>query len=252
MVSWNIAEAVPSFSAPSFSKRERDAPRLIRDCVLSLGKNKRRPDIIALQESPYPSFGTEIFSEQGYVSVGGTKLSHCAYVDLLLMKELAEQAKPISLRSDLPSVACRVLLPNKTTISVSSSHLAPFKTGARIRLKQCQDLRESLLRESANMISLGDYNARQIEDKDMENLLGIDAWKAAGSNRNKFTWDSFLNKYHEDGFAFRARFDRCYVGGHNIQVKRFGLVGNQPVESTKDFLSDHYGMIIGLDITAEN
>jgi endonuclease/exonuclease/phosphatase family metal-dependent hydrolase len=147
------------------------------------------------------------------------------------------------------------VLPNKTTVSVSSSHLAPFKHGAGTRLRQCQQLRESLLQESGNnMILLGDYNMRASEDTSIENILGIDAWKAAGSNqRNKFTWDSFANRYHEDGFAFRARFDRCYVGGSEniIQVNRFGLIGNKPVVgggSAKDFLSDHYGMIIGLDI----
>eukprot|EP00986_Skeletonema_menzelii_P018964 scaffold27037_cov134-Skeletonema_menzelii.AAC.11 len=101
------------------------------------------------------------------------------------------------------------------------------------------------------MILLGDYNMRQSEDTSIENILGIDAWKAAGSNyRSKFTWDSFANKYHEDGFSFRARFNRCYVGGENIRVNRFGLIGNKVVEggSTKDFLSDHYGMVIGLDV----
>jgi len=99
------------------------------------------------------------------------------------------------------------------------------------------------------MILLGDYNMRQSEDKAIENILGIDAWKAAGSNyRNKFTWDSFSNEYHEDGFAFRARFDRCYAGGDKIHVNRFGLIGNKAVVGTKDFLSDHYGMIIGFDV----
>ena len=248
-VSWNIAEAAPSFSAPSFSRRERDAPRLIRECVLGDG---RQPDIIALQESPYPSFGDETFFEQGYVSTGGTKLTHCGYVDLLLKKQLAEKASRITLASGQPSVACRLVLPNNTTISVASSHLEPFKTGARVRRRQCQDLRDSLAHGSANnMILLGDFNARQSEDKDMEKIVGIDAWKSCGSNNiTKFTWDSFVNKYHQDGFSFRARFDRCYVGGSEINVKRFGLIGNKSVDSAKDFLSDHYGMIIGLDVEA--
>ena len=248
IVSWNIAEAAPSFAAPSFSRRAKEAPRLIRECIL---RNQPPPDIIALQESPFPSFGTDVFEEQGYVSVGGTTLSHCGYVDLMLKKQLAEQSRPILLDSNLSSVACRIVLPNKTTISVSSSHLAPFKHGASTRFRQCQHLRESLLHESDNMILLGDYNMRQSEDTSIENILGIDAWKAAGSNfRSKFTWDSFANKYHEDGVSFRARFDRCDVGGENIRVNRFGLIGNKVVEggSTKDFLSDHYGMIIGLDV----
>ena len=251
IVSWNIAEAAPSFAAPSRSRRAQDAPRLIRECIL--GRNQPPPDIIALQESPFPTFGTELFEEHGYVSVGGTTLSHCGYVDLLLKKELAENSTPISLTNNLSSVACRIVLPNKTTVSVSSSHLAPFKHGAGTRLRQCQHLRESLLQKSgSNMILLGDYNMRASEDTSIENILGVDAWKAAGSNqRNKFTWDSFANRYHEDGFAFRARFDRCYVGSENIKVNRFGLIGNKPVVgggSAKDFLSDHYGMIIGLDI----
>eukprot|EP00984_Skeletonema_dohrnii_P019519 scaffold9347_cov195-Skeletonema_dohrnii-CCMP3373.AAC.5 len=250
IVSWNIAEAAPSFAAPCFDTRSRDAPRLIRECILGSGRSSRPPDIIALQECPYPSFGTETFVEQGYVSAGGTTLSHCGYVDLLLKKQLAENSRPISLDRNLSSVACRIALPNQTTISVSSSHLAPFKHGAGTRLRQCQNLKESLHQESGNnMILLGDYNMRQSEDKAIENILGIDAWKAAGSNyRNKFTWDSFSNEYHEDGFSFRARFDRCYAGGDKIHVNRFGLIGNKAVVGTKDFLSDHYGMIIGFDV----
>ena len=95
IVSWNIAEAAPSFAAPSRSRRAQEAPRLIRECIL--GRNQSPPDIIALQESPFPSFGTELFEEHGYVSVGGTTLSHCGYVDLLLRKKLAEKSSIVKL-----------------------------------------------------------------------------------------------------------------------------------------------------------
>lgn len=254
VASWNIAEAAPSFCAPDKARRIREAPRLIRECLLS---SKQQPDIIALQECPYPSFGSELFAEFGYVSSAGTVMSHCGYVDLLLKQQLAKQSRPITLGSDLSSVATRIILPNKAIISVSSSHLAPFKTGATERLMQCLHLMESLHRESENMVLVGDFNMRAAEDDSIERLGSWrDAWKETGSNRsNKFTWDSFANHFHEDGFSFKARFDRCYVrGGDILSVNNFGLIGNKPVGksrgggSAKDYLSDHFGMVVGIDV----
>ena len=261
LLSWNISNAKPSFSAPNnIHQRAQDAPRLIREECL-----RYTPDIIALQECPYPQFGTEEFTDDGYISAG-TQQSHCGYVDLLIRKELIEQddndvkfqpihlpkMHPIMTNLPIPSVATKIQLPNNTNVAISSSHLSPFKDNANLRLLQIMTLMDSMINnECDNCILLGDMNMRKAEDKDIENAGLIDAWKTCGSKRNtNFTWNSYVNRYHDGGFKFRARFDRCYVYGEDISVREFGLIGNNPVDGTEgDYLSDHFGLKVGLDIS---
>mmetsp|Transcript_24730 Transcript_24730/g.51791 ORF Transcript_24730/g.51791 Transcript_24730/m.51791 type:complete len:344 (+) Transcript_24730:66-1097(+) len=297
ILSWNISNAQPSSSSPNPHQRARESSRLIRLACLeanagtppssrrpstsstsSHGSRTRQspPDIIALQESPYPTWGDEEFGSSGYVSMG-TQMTHCGYVDLLLRSELARTSRPLPLRvgaqstqqsviSDiavnLPSVATTILLPNRTRVAVSSSHLAPFKENEALRAYQCQSLMKILSDECDNCIVIGDMNMRASEDKMVEkfdNKSWIDAWKECGSDKSvKFTWDSFVNNYHDGGFRFKARFDRCYVrGGGNdglLGVNYYGLMGNRPVGkedgggSRGDYLSDHFGLVVKVDV----
>lgn len=269
LLSWNISNARPSASAPDFARRAVDAPRLIRDeCLLaSRARRPAPPDVIALQECPHPSFGTEEFGPAGYVSVG-SRASHCGYVDLLVREELRPRPLPIPAEYNLPSVAAAILVaPPRSngendddeatpvpprSIAVSSSHLAPFKENALLRLMQCTALMDLLAEESDDCVHLGDFNMRAAEDAGVEGACGggwMDAWKEAGDARSKFTWDSFANRYHgDDGFKFRARFDRCYVRGDGLTVRQFGLTGNQCVERKGDYLSDHFGLSVELDV----
>ena len=236
IISWNISNAQPSFSSPNFTKRSQDAPST--------------PSIIALQECPYPNFGSELFTSLGYVSAG-TRQSHCGYCDLLIQRELSNKIQSIQLPNHLPSVAAKIELPNKTQIAVSSSHLQPFKEGANKRLLQCMSLMDCMTKESNNCILLGDMNMRVAEDKDVEGAGLVDCWKAAGSSKDtKFTWNSYTNKYHEGCFEYTARYDRCYVYGDVFRVKEFGFIGNHPVMGNKgDYLSDHFGLRVGIDIS---
>jgi hypothetical protein len=225
--------------------------------------------VIALQESPYPSWGSDTFRD--YTSVG-VQPSHCGYVDLLLRKGL--HYEPMELEN-LPSVAARLTFPEK--VVVSSSHLAPFKDGFPLRRQQLHDLMSTMTRGCDNCIILGDLNMRAAEDEYVENMCGgwSDAWKGCGSDlSSKFTWDSFvklssligylthvqlefltrcllLSRYHKDGFKFKARFDRCYTQGESLKLKHFSLIGNRPVEEDNrrgDYLSDHFGILVRLDV----
>ena len=292
LLSWNVSNAHPSSSAPDPARRSRSAPSLIRDeCLLlplpprspssssSSGAAPRfsstsPPDVIALQECPYPTFGSDVFGDSGYVSMG-TRPSHCGYVDLLVRMGLTSttttttggddddarrrRRRPTATviateRHGLPSVAATIEFPNGASVAVSSSHLAPFKDGAPDRLVQCATLMSLMSERADDCVLLGDFNARAAEDRGMEGSDGggwTDAWKCAGSRTgDKFTWDSFANRYHGDeGFKFKARFDRCYVRGEALTVTRFGLMGNQRVDArVGDYLSDHYGLVVGLEV----
>ncbi|KAL9180215.1 hypothetical protein ACHAXT_008185 [Thalassiosira profunda] len=248
LISWNVALGRPSAVAPDFSKRALDAPQLIRDACLN-----GAPDVIALQECPSPRFGHAEFASAGYASMG-SRPSHCGYCNLLVKEELGSAA-PIELPKDLPAVAAAVALPNGTTVALSSSHMAPFKEGAYERLLQCQSLMGALSEEADNCILLGDMNMRAAEDTGVENASGggwIDAWKGAGADPSlKFSWNSFANRYHEGGFKFKARFERCYLRGEALEVNRYGFVGDKPVEGRRgDYLSDHFGLAMGVDVAS--
>ena len=290
LVSWNVSLALPSHSSPDPSRRAREAPRLIREeCLLRGGlaggvgggrvgddddvgdgacADRQLPDVIALQECPRPSFGIDLFGSDGYVSAG-TQPSHCGYVDLLLRRELLTASHDDDVENDeprfrpvshpkysLPAVSASFDLPCGTSVSVSSCHLAPSKGYGEVRMAQCHALMDLLADATDDCILLGDTNLREAEgdavirSRDDE---WIDAWRACGSDKDsKFTWDSFSNRYHESGFKFRARYDRCYVRGKKVGANGFGLVGKGAVEGRGDHLSDHFGLAVGISTVSDD
>ena len=65
----------------------------------------------------------------------------------------------------------------------------------------------------------------------------------------------FKSQYHEGGFKFKARFDRCYLKGDALTLQHFGLIGNRPVRKqdnggVRDYLSDHFGLLVRIDVDA--
>ena len=191
-------------------------------------------------------WGEATFGTYGYVSVG-TQSSHCGLCDLLVRKDFAPQR--VYLDSQLPSIAAILTLPNKTQVAVASNHLAPFGEGANERENECKSLMRTLTKQCDNVVLIGDFNMRQKEDKTIEGLVGggwLDSWKVCGSSKQlKFTWNSFDNLYHSNGFGFNCRFDRCYMRGDALTTTNFDLMGNVPVNGVEgDYLSDHYGIIV--------
>jgi hypothetical protein len=209
LVSWNISEAQPSAAAPNPSLRAAEAPLLIRDEIL-----RSQPDIIALQESAYPAFANNQFSD--YVSIGTEVALHTkSCVDLLVKSELARGS------TDEKTIG------NCNHGKLSSQH--------------CDGI-----------IIAGDFNMRQAEDTCIEQLCGLDSWKEVTNSdtKKKFTWDSRENMFHgHDRNQFIARFDRCYIRSNIIRLTHFDLIGSEPIGRNKgDYLSDHYGIVVKFDV----
>jgi hypothetical protein len=66
---------------------------------------------------------------------------------------------------------------------------------------------------------------------------------------------SKFSQYHEGGFKFTARFDRCYLKRTALRLQHFGLIGNHPVSKeenggVRDYLSDHFGLLVRIDVDA--
>eukprot|EP00985_Skeletonema_marinoi_P025085 scaffold18041_cov115-Skeletonema_marinoi.AAC.1 len=263
LVSWNISSSQSSAIAPNPQLRAAEAPRLIREEIL-----RSQPDIIVLQETLCPSYGSDHYSSSGYVSMGSQTAwvtqKHVSldgtYIDLLVKRELASNAQRITFQTfetnELPAVAAIITLPNRTRIAVASLHLPHTKEAAPIRKRLCSAIMEQLSTQRCEGIILaGDFNMRKFEDNGTEQLCGgnwVDAWKAVtrSNYRKEYTWDGNENLYHgHDSFQFHCRFDRCYVKGEKLRLTHFDLIGNQPVDGKEgDYLSDHYGIVVKLDI----
>lgn len=270
LLSWNIAECRPSDSAPpnwhvplfptdgsglpTFSTTK--SSDLIRQEIL-----RHSPDVLALQECPDPYWADANFADRGYVSMGCLQ-THCGYTQLMLSDRLAGTAVPVGGLHDNPSVAATVAVPSdgdgERRMTFASSHLAPFKQNALIRLRQIRELMNAL--PAGDKVLLGDMNMRVAEDEAVEGMGLTDAWKAAGSDRRtKNTWDSYVNKYHKGGFEFKCRFDRVYISSGSIKkggtmvVLGYSLVGNTPLGTagggSGHFLSDHHAIFVRLGIS---
>lgn len=222
------------------------------------------PDIIALQESPYPEWGSETFGPYGYTSAG-TSSSHCYYIDILIRQTLFPSTERfstpprnrINLQSksptlNIPAVAVKVPLMDSlgidVTVTFASCHLEPFgsKEAKAKRKKQMHHLIQSISTE--NYIILGDMNMRQDEDKGILALGSSntgpaaddyrghddpplrDSWACRGTKENKFTWNSKVNHFHEGGYEYTARYDRAYFRGGGLSVQSFGFVGDEPLD----------------------
>jgi endonuclease/exonuclease/phosphatase family metal-dependent hydrolase len=240
ILSWNIAECRPSHDAPS---DDFDCEAAILQQILL-----HDAQILCLQECPAKSWQPPSLLNS-YALVGGAP-SHCGTTQLWIHKSLFHQR----VVSNPPSVAALVLVGNQS-IGVSSSHLAPFKQNASLRLEQARDLVQTLSKATPNFIMAGDFNMRQAEDVQIEHLCIQDVFKVAKSPKTaNFTWNSLENKYHgPDAFGFKCRFDRIYVSYDGSQPE-LTLMGNQMQvvahgsREHKFYLSDHYGMLCTVQV----
>jgi endonuclease/exonuclease/phosphatase family metal-dependent hydrolase len=118
-----------------------------------------------------------------------------------------------------------------------------FTAGCSERLNKMKEMLSHCYPEDKLLIA-GDYNMRQAEDGDFESLGLSEAWKEAGSDKEKkFTFDSYRNQFNRPS-SFRkshGRCDRVYFRG--FTVEDFDLFANERLgENRGHFLSDHYGV----------
>jgi len=256
VLTWNIAECVASAAAPpEWIPAPRgfvSVPSARAEAAVVATIAGHNPDIICLQESPSERWAAASLGPAGYDVLGAVP-SHCGHVVLLVRRHLAHLTDRLAVAG--PSVAARLHLPGgRPAISVASSHLAPFKGGGPQRAAQLAALVDTV-GAPYHCVLAGDMNMRAAEDRAAEALGAglVDGWRAAGGHKDtKLTWNSKINKYHQDGFEFVARFDRIYVGGGAAKVATFGLVADTPVEGRQGhFLSDHFGLVCDLEISAD-
>ncbi|MAA79799.1 MAG: hypothetical protein CL916_11115 [Deltaproteobacteria bacterium] len=245
ILTWNISQANASHAAPTDWK---DADGAENRTVISNLIRSHNPDILALQEIPDPSWLPMIVSFDAYIPLGSAQ-THCGFTTLLIRPQLAKNIKNVYQVG--PSIIA--FWKNKSiTLSISSSHLHPGKGGSPERKEQYTALWQCANQQNAtHMVFAGDMNMRGHEDANMESICHPplhDVWKKIGTHQNKWTWNTKINHYHKNRFAFTARFDRIYSTS-NIEQKSLRLVGGTPLSNPHHFASDHFGLCAQMMIT---
>mmetsp|Transcript_3006 Transcript_3006/g.4899 ORF Transcript_3006/g.4899 Transcript_3006/m.4899 type:complete len:472 (+) Transcript_3006:22-1437(+) len=276
VLSWNIAECQPSYDSTDGGTFDVDA-NISQECV------RHDAHILCLQECPSANWKPIELLEMQYQLVGAVP-SHCGFVQLWIRQDASKgdgdyfyQRLPLPMpKNQLPTVAAIILL-NNHSIVVSSSHLAPFKDNAHVRLQQMEALLAATVRITPHAIHAGDFNMRLAEDRFMEyskmecrkpktarQQRLYDSWKMAGSvKRQEYTWNSIDNKFHANGFGFKCRFDRLYLSKamamacQEQQDIEFRLEANQRKQCTpskkfptKFYMSDHYAILCTVQVPA--
>jgi endonuclease/exonuclease/phosphatase family metal-dependent hydrolase len=236
-MSWNICNCKPSNEATWNVEENREK---ILKTILDTDS-----DVVCLQEA---SGVTEVLSskytlvDSCFSHAGGTEIWVKTSITASKLeikrdsKQLLgeEEGEAVYLEFG-PGVAA--IIDNTAYISV---HLPPSKRGADLRLQAFQDILESLPSNVKAFVIVGDTNMRIAENDAVEALGLVDAWKQMGSKKiNENTWDSYVNLYHKEGYAFSCRFDRMYLRGLNCTS--FRLMANTKTDGS--YLSDHFGIL---------
>lgn len=159
---------------------------------------------------------------------------------MLFVKEAwFAQSTPIHVNAQ--AILARIQFAANKSVVVGSCHLPPFGERAPERLGQTLEMLRHVHQDD-KLVLAGDFNMRQKEDKAVEALDLLDAWKADGEvYEKKFTWNSFVNRFHLGGFQNRGRYDRIYLRGFTVDA--FQKCANTPAsDNPGHFLSDHFGL----------
>lgn len=126
-------------------------------------------------------------------------------------------------------------------LTVFNTHLESGKESAMERTRQAARLADEA---SGSGIIAGDLNIRDGEVP--EEWRSRDCWALAGGEKSEqYTWDLTLNDNTQMGSGFKPkfRFDRMYVLGQQLRVRKFKLVGKERVQGLGRFPSDHFGIL---------
>lgn len=209
------------------------------------------PDIICLQEAMDCDDQTFKNLLPGYVCLGKAASHSEKGPTMLFVKEsLAPFATVIPIKG--PVILARLEYAQDQTVVIGTCHLMPKKEGAPERLAKTKEMLAHCQPEDMVLLA-GDFNVRQAEDPDYEALGLQDAWKETGSEKSKrFTWNSFLNRYHESEFlrGRTGRYDRIYFRG--FAIDDFEMCANEEISDNRGhYLSDHFGLRATVRVEAD-
>ena len=199
----------------------------------------KSPDIVAVQEIPMVELIHVYAHQLNLIPVQAIK-THAGITAICIPDAWKEDIVNIIKTESI--IGCKIQR-GKDVWAVGAMHLMPTKGMGQIRQMQLKNFIDLVGDRIDHIILMGDSNMRIKETAIFEELFIDDAFKLVGNPKHaNWTWNSKENPYHENGFGFTARFDKILLRG--FQVDHFELIGNQPLEESKEpsYLSDHYGI----------
>eukprot|EP00056_Hartaetosiga_gracilis_P000398 m.38180 g.38180 ORF g.38180 m.38180 type:complete len:351 (+) comp10188_c0_seq1:22-1074(+) len=249
VVTLNVAEFLPSNEADATTwTQQRSLNHFAHHIV-------HDADVVCVQEWPKsPSIGLDkkVWMVSDFVP------SHCGLCAVMLRRSTFKDMDTVGSEGK-HSVPCATVLATThcgLVLLVSSVHNTPFGTEEASRLRNLTIIVDNIIKPfGLPSIIAGDFNMRAAEDPSATMLLRLkDSFEEAGSPKEKkFTFNTKINRYHENSRRYNARYDRIYFsnvkGGctrMSIIPGSFDLVAHTKItdgeSGNKFFLSDHFGL----------
>lgn len=206
--------------------------------------DRRRPDVIALQEVT-PALLEELTAEPWVRS--RYQLSDVELWQRYDVVMLARVPVRCVTSLELPSAMGRRVLGFELAcgLVVATVHLESMKEHAEARATQLQRIQPFLADLGPDTALVGDMNFKP--DDALETAAidprFVDAWPALHPTDAGFTADSVANsmRYMLKPTLSQKRIDRVFVSGR-WRATAIELVGAQPLDDEGTFVSDHFGL----------
>lgn len=214
---------------------------------IALEVKKHKPDILNLQETTVPH---EIWEDLGYKLCGSTRSHGSGLVELWYRSESCQLDTHWSVKPDLGSTKYAFPIAQFSgkfgKVTVCNIHLYSGKYKPELRLEKLKKIMEAIGRRN-HVIIMGDANMRKAETDDACRVLGMqDAYIQVKKFVDaRFTWNSYENKFHANGFELKCRFDRIFL--KDFVCHTLDFVGNKSINGA--YLSDHFGLVTELEFT---
>jgi tyrosyl-DNA phosphodiesterase 2 len=222
-----------------------------RRAALLVELERRRPDVIALQEVTPELLGA--LADAPWVR-HDYQLSE---IELWQRYDVALLARvPIRRLTalDLPTQMGRRLLVAELAcgLAVGTVHLESMKESSEPRARQLRLIQPYLAGLGDDTLLVGDMNFKpddELETAALEPEL-VDVWPALHPDDPGYTADSEKNPMR---FALkpklsRKRIDRVFLRGRTWKPTAIELVGTSPIDADGTFISDHFGLEVTLAV----
>jgi tyrosyl-DNA phosphodiesterase 2 len=205
---------------------------------------RRRPDVVALQEVTPPLRKKITHRTAGYTLHGGD--SYFGYDVLLLTRIPVASSQSFELPSDMGRRLLIVGLENG--LAVATVHLESTAPYAATRTLQLLTICPTLAGMGDDSVLVGDMNFDDdaTQEPAAVDKSFVDVWPALRREPG-YTVDSAVNTMRTElvGTA-RKRIDRVFLRGPRWRATSIELVGTQAIDEADTFVSDHFGLAVEL------
>ena len=219
-----------------------------RTAALVAELDRRRPDVIALQEVT-PALLEHLAAEPWVRSrYQLSDVEMWQRYDIVMLSRLPVREVNVL---ELPTQMGRRLLCLELAcgLAVASVHLESMKESIDARVSQLLGIQPYLRRLGADSVLVGDMNFQPEDPRETAAIepAFVDVWSALRPDDPGFTADSEANamRYMLKPRLSQKRIDRVFVRG-GWRATAIELVGTSAIDDEATFTSDHFGLEVAL------